>query len=333
MKQFLNKWRFVILGGVLLGAVVFGAAYKEFESFQAYKVPKPVEVTIQKGWGIQKIASELARLQVVSSRFWFMVLGQLQGAGFIQAGYYRIEPGETASSILERLRRGDVAKGKLVIAEGLTVREIAEHLKKAGLQEIAASMGDATLPQRLGLGSHSLEGYLFPNTYQYRMKDPKDDLLQRIVARGKKILDQEWLNRPPGFALSLYETLIFASIIEKETGNAAERKHISGVFHNRLRRKMKLQSDPTVIYGIPDYNGNITRTHLLTPTPYNTYTIQGLPPTPICNPGQASIHAALHPLETEDLYFVARGDGTHVFSKTLPEHNKNVARFQHPGGG
>ncbi|MBF0152269.1 MAG: endolytic transglycosylase MltG [Magnetococcales bacterium] len=333
MKLILNKWRVVILGGVILGTVVAGVVYKDFREFLEYKVVRSADLAIPKGWGIQKISSELASQKVIASPLWFTVLDQFHGTGFIQAGYYRFEPGETATMVLKRLRSGDVAKGKLVIAEGLTVREVVDRLKKVGLHEAVAAVADPALPRRLGLDVRSLEGYLFPSTYFYRIRDPKDDLIQRIVTQGKRVFEQEWLARPPGFSFTAYEALIIASIIEKETGHVAERAHVSGVFHNRLRRKMKLQSDPTVTYGIPDFSGGITRAHLLAPTPYNTYTIQALPPTPICNPGRASFHAALHPEVTEDLYFVARGDGTHVFAKTLPEHNKNVARFHHPGGG
>ena len=152
-----------------------------------------------------------------------------------------------------------------------------------------------------------------------------------MVKKSQEVLDRLWQGRERGYPLSRYQALILASIIEKETGQGSERPMISGVFHNRLRLGMKLQTDPTVIYGIAHFNGNITRKHLLTPTPYNTYTIHGLPPTPIANPGAAAIHAALHPQQTKALYFVARGDGTHIFSKTYKEHDANVDRFQRKG--
>ncbi|MBF0176131.1 MAG: endolytic transglycosylase MltG [Magnetococcales bacterium] len=333
MKRFFDNWRLITMGGVVLGSfIVSSYLYKDFRGFREYEVPGSVELAVQKGWGIQKTAHELAQLGIVSSPTWFVLLGVVRDSILFQAGYYRFEKGMRVDAILDRLRRGDVAKGKLVIAEGLTLREVADHLKKKDLLEAAMAVADPGLPARLGLEAHSLEGFLFPNTYYYRIKDPKDDIILRMVTQGKKVLDQEWMTRPPGYTLSIYETLIIASMIEKETGNAAERPHVSGVFHNRLRRKMKLQSDPTVVYGIPNFMGSLTRAQLLAPTPYNTYTIPGLPPTPICNPGRASIHAALHPEESEDLYFVSRGDGTHIFSRNLSEHNKNVVRFQHPGG-
>ncbi|MBF0425157.1 MAG: endolytic transglycosylase MltG [Magnetococcales bacterium] len=333
MKLILDKWRLLALGGVVLGLAVAGLVYRDFRGFLSHRVAKTTELSIAKGWGIQKIAGELAERQVVASPLWFVFLDQFHGTGSIKAGYYRFEPGEDAATVLKRLRSGDVAKGRLVIAEGLTVREVVDHMRKAGLQEAVTALADPALPQRLGANVRSLEGYLFPDTYIYRVKDPKDDLVTRIITQGRKVFEQEWLTRPTGYALTAYEALIIASMIEKETGQVAERSHVSGVFHNRLKRKIKLQSDPTVVYGIPEFSGPITRAHLLAPTPYNTYVNQGLPPTPICNPGRASIHAALHPDETEDLYFVARGDGTHLFARTLPEHNKNVARMHRPGGG
>jgi UPF0755 protein len=194
-----------------------------------------------------------------------------------------------------------------------------------------AFLAFATDPQaakRYKIPADTLEGYLFPDTYLIPRRITPEPLVQLMLRRFHDRLTPEIKRAAKQNGMTLHQIVILASIIEKETGNVAERRRISGVFHNRLKRGMRLQSDPTVIYGIPDFNGNLTREHLNTKTPYNTYAIDGLPKGPIANPGIASIRAAAFPEETDDLYFVSKNDGTHVFSSTLREHNRAVRRYQ-----
>jgi len=179
-----------------------------------------------------------------------------------------------------------------------------------------------------GIAGRSLEGYLFPDTYFFPRNTEIERIIQTLLDRFNAVYSPEWTDRSRRVGLTRHEVVTLASIIEKETGVAEERARISSVFHNRLKKGMRLQSDPTVIYGIKNFNGNITREHLNTPTPYNTYQIGGLPPGPIASPGRAALWAVLFPEETDFLYFVARGDGTHQFSKSLAEHNQAVRRYQ-----
>ena len=313
---------------VFLASFVAGWGYREFTAFLEQSVPETLHVTVQKGWSLSLVAGVLERDGAVSSAFWFKVLGRFHGGGHIQAGAYQFEKGETPLVVLARLRGGEVMRHKLALPEGLTVREVVARMRLQGWEPGEGVLNDAALLKRLHIDAPSLEGWLFPDTYYYHQGDTFLDLVTRMTQRSRHILEKEWAGRAKGVSLTPYQTLILASIIEKETGQGHERSRISAVFHNRLRLDMKLQTDPTVIYGIADFDGNITRKHLLTPTPFNTYVRKGLPPTPICNPGQAAIHAAVHPDTTKELYFVSRGDGTHVFSKTFEEHDAYVDRYQ-----
>lgn len=321
------KW-LGLLVFILFSAAAGSVVWRDFQTFWYWTLSQPVEVEILKGWGPKRIARELERRGAVSSAYWFLALERVREGGFLQAGEYRFSAGESPEQILTHLRRGDVASHRIVIPEGLNADQIAQLMIRSGWTEAETLMRDPNLPQSLGVPVDSIEGWLFPDTYFFRKGEGAQAILRRMTERARTILDDEWSRRPDGFALDAYQTLVLASVIEKETGLARERPLIAAVFHNRLRINMRLQSDPTVIYGIADFSGNLTRTHLRTPTPFNTYTRKGLPPTPICNPGRAAIHAALHPVESKDLYFVARGDGGHVFSKTYREHRRHVNHYQ-----
>ncbi|MBF0271996.1 MAG: endolytic transglycosylase MltG [Magnetococcales bacterium] len=290
----------------------------------------PRRVMIEKGWGAQRIARHLESQGVISSAFWFAWLVRLEDSEPVRmhAGEYQFQAGETPVAVLTRLKNGDVVRHLFTFPEGLNLREIATRLRKQGWDEAEQRLSDPALPGKLGVAAPSLEGWLFPETYQFVRGDSIEELLARMTRMTRKILEREWDQRAPEVTLSPPEALVLASIIEKETGQSQERTRIAAVFHNRMRRHMRLESDPTVIYGIPNFNGDLTHRDLVTPTPFNTYVIPGLPPTPICNPGAASIHAALHPDQTEELYFVASGDGYHQFSKTYPEHRAKVNRYQ-----
>ncbi|MBF0109556.1 MAG: endolytic transglycosylase MltG [Magnetococcales bacterium] len=318
----------VVLLVFLMGSVV------HFFSFLNRPAPETRMVVIPRGSNLHKTARTLEAEGIISSAFWFLALARISDQGFIiRAGEYRFERGRSPWDILEQLHSGQgIQEYRLVVPEGFSLREIAASMVKLGWQEAPRLLLDPALGESMRLeGSGSLEGWLFPDTYFYRNGDSASDLIRRMIERGRKVLRQEWEGRPKDFSLTPYQALILASIIEKETGVGSERPLIAGVFHNRLGRDMMLQSDPTVIYGIADFDGNITRKHLNTPTPYNTYARKGLPPTPICSPGQASIHAVFHPESTKALYFVANGSGAHVFSATLEEHERNVDRYQRHG--
>lgn len=319
-----------IIAPTLVGAMLFGL-WKgwEFKEFVDQPARSDVTLTIKKGWGLNKIARTLEAQGVTPSAKRFTLLTQHYGEGYIQAGEYRIKAGETQLQILDRLRRGDVTRWRFGFPEGLNVKQIAQRMQKKGWADADVVAFDPDLPKKLGVQGDRLEGWLFPETYFFNAGDDALMLITRMVERTKEILAEEYAARDPAVKLTPYEALILASIIEKETGQAHERRRISAVFHNRLKKRMRLQTDPTVIYGIKDFDGDIKRKHLKEKTPYNTYVIRGLPPTPIANPGQASIHAALHPEENAPyLYFVAKGNGEHHFSKTLKEHNRNVTKYQ-----
>lgn len=249
----------------------------------------------------------------------------------LQAGYYEILPGETPRALLRKFAAGDVKTYTVTFVEGSTFAEIRRQT--ASLPGIVHELRDATpedVMAALGAQGQSPEGWLFPSTYHYRHNSTDRALLSRAYRQMNEVLAKHWKNRAPDLPYaSPYEALVMASIVEKETGKSAERPAVAGVFVRRLQKKMRLQTDPTVIYGLgPAFDGNLRRTDLERDTPYNTYTRAGLPPTPICSPGEASIAASLAPAAGEALYFVARGDGSHVFSDTLEAHNAAVREYQ-----
>jgi UPF0755 protein len=263
---------------------------------------------------------------------WRLLARQMGAAGRLQVGEYALEPGTTSRQLLQRMRDGKVVRRRFTIVEGWNLHELRAALAKADpLQHEAADLDDAALAKALGHSGAHLEGRFLPETYLYTRGDSDLDLLGRAWTAMDKALDAAWESRDAGLPLaSKQEALVLASIVEKETGVAEERPEIAGVFLRRLRLGMKLQTDPTVIYGMGDrYAGNIRKADLLADTPYNTYTRAGLPPTPIAMPGAAALQAATHPAAGDALYFVAVGDGSgrHVFSGSLAEHQAAVREY------
>ena len=249
----------------------------------------------------------------------------------IHAGEYFFPFGTTPKTMLEKLVKGDVILYQVTIVEGWTVKQAFTAL--ANEQHIQHTLVGKTPEQQLallGLPVENLEGWIFPDTYRFSRNTPDVDIIRNAYQKMKLLLDDEWSKKAPDLPYKTpYEALIMASIIERETGHHSERDKIAGVFVRRLQQGMKLQTDPTVIYGMgANYLGRITRKNLEEPTPYNTYVIEGLPPTPISLPSAASIRAALNPASGRELYFVAKGDGTSEFSETLDEHNQAVRRYQ-----
>ncbi len=249
----------------------------------------------------------------------------------IRAGEYEFSAAMTPWQILQKLVSGKVRLYRLTIPEGYTLQQIATAAEKAGLcsaAEFSAAASDLTLITARKVPAQNLEGYLYPDTYFFPKGVTSLEIVQAMTAHFNTVFKSEWKTRADALKMSVHAVVTLASIIEKETGAAFERPLISSVFHNRLKRKMRLETDPTVIYGIPDFNGNLTRKDLTTPTPYNTYVIWGLPPGPIANPGAKAIEAALFPADTDYIFFVSKKDTTHQFSTNIKDHNKAVRKYQ-----
>ncbi len=252
----------------------------------------------------------------------------------IKAGSYSVKQGLTPEQLLAKLARGDVTQGELALVDGWTFRQWRARLDQhPDLRHETSGLGEAEIAERIGIEGGRIEGWLYPDTYLFDKQSSDLELLARAHRAMRKKLDSAWAGRDPELPYrDPYEALIMASIIEKETGRSAERPQIAAVFVNRQRRGMLLQTDPAVIYGLGDkFDGNLRKRDLQADTPYNTYTRAGLPPTPIAMPGMAAIEAALHPAGSDALYFVARGDGSSQFSRTLDEHNKAVNKYQRGG--
>ena len=266
----------------------------------------------------------------------FWILGRLLGkADAIRAGTYRLERPISPAALLDKLARGDVLLVEALFVEGTTFRQWRAVLAAdSHVRQTLAGKADAEVAALLGISGPSPEGWLFPDTYRFTPGSSDLDILKRAHAAMARRLAEAWSGRDPDLPLaSPYAALTLASIVEKETGLPAERPLIASVFVNRLRLHMRLQTDPTVIYGMGErYDGNIRKRDLVTDTPWNTYTRDGLPPTPIAMPGADALHAAVHPAASDFLYFVSRGDGSHEFSRTLEQHNRAVARYQLHGG-
>lgn len=259
-------------------------------------------------------------------------VGRVAGlSSSIKAGSYEFDQGISLWAMLRKLSSGDTSQADLLIVEGTSFRELRAKLNaQPELVHLTREMTDAAIMTKLGLPGQLPEGWFFPDTYRFDKRSDDFELLIRANRAMEKQLSAVWNTREAGLPLKTpYEMLILASIVEKETGAAVDRAQIAGVFINRLRKGMRLQTDPTVIYGMgAGFDGNLRKADLQRDTPHNTYTRAGLPPTPICMPGLASLQAAAHPAKTDALYFVARGDGTSQFSATLDAHNQAVNQFQ-----
>lgn len=291
-----------------------------------------VVITIESGQSVAKISQTLAAKGVITDPFIFRLLVRLKGEGRkIQAGVYRVQGAKSALDILQILVAGKVELAQCTLPEGMTVVEVVDLCAQSGLGDKAryhALLEDESFRQKLNIKVSSLEGYLFPETYRFAPGSSERTVLQVMVKQTQQHLTESLLTAAKKHGLDEFQLLTLASIIQKEAGNEQEMPRISAVFHNRLKRGMMLQADPTVIYGIKDFNGNLTRKDLRTRTPYNTYRMRGLPAGPIANSGLSALHAAAYPEEGNYLYFVATGEGGHYFSRSLKEHNRAVRRYQ-----
>lgn len=292
-------------------------------------------ITIAKGSGASAVADQLSALSKASggsvSSFEILIVSFLTGrSDEFKSGDYDINVRNSLRSILDKIARGEVAPTKVRLPEGATWTQIKAALLKADIQHNAQELDVKQLATELKLNAPSAEGLLFPDTYQYRRGETETALLARAAQTLQTKLNAAWDKRAADLPYKTpYEALTMASIIEKETGTAADRPMIAAVFINRLKTPMRLQTDPSVIYGIGDtFNGNLTKADLQRDTPFNSYTREGLTPTPIATASMAAIEAALHPADSKALYFVARGDGSSEFSNTLTEHNAAVQKYQ-----
>tara|TARA_Y100001934_G_scaffold56829_1_gene70266 strand:- start:43110 stop:44093 length:984 start_codon:yes stop_codon:yes gene_type:complete len=318
MRRFVR----LILFTIILCIIGVYSAFNHLEA--VYNAPGPsknaVTVVIPKGANLSRVVSILDQVGVLADPFWFEWSVRFEGAARkIQAGEYLIEARQSPKKILGSLISGKTVLRQVTIPEGLMGLEVAALLNAA-----PALKGTSPIPA---------EGSILPETYSYRYGESRVNVLNRMSKAMDKVLAELWKNRKTGLPFSNpYEAVILASIVEKETGVREERSRVAGVFLNRLRRGMRLQSDPTVAYAVTNgerpLNRPLTRTDLDATHPFNTYRIKGLPPGPISNPGRAALSATLNPLETLELYFVADGTGGHAFAKTLAEHNRNVAQWR-----
>jgi UPF0755 protein len=320
---------------VALVALVAGVAalwLKDFSSRPLALPRTPYEFAVKPGTSLRALARQLAGDGLLADPQAFWVLGRiLDQDKAIQAGIYRLEGPLTPRQLLDKLSRGEVFLVDITFIEGTTLRQWLAQLK--GHARVRPTLGAKPadeLRASLGIAESSPEGWLFPDTYRFAPGTTDVEILRRAHAAMKRRLAEAWAQRSADLPLATpYEALVLASIVEKETGAAAERDLIASALANRLRRGMRLQADPTVIYGMGEsFDGNIRKKDLSADTPWNTYTRDGLPPTPIAMPGGAALKAATRPAETQYLYFVGKGDGTHHFSRTLEEHNRAVAKYQ-----
>lgn len=319
--------------GLILLFIALLAALLAYQQLMAPVQPQqPVHYTVKKGMSLGQVAADLQRAGVVKHAVALKLLARLhQQSAQIQAGPYLFSASATPQQLLERLIIGDVEKVSLTIPEGFNLAQIIDRIAANGYgdrQTLLRLSHDPQFISSLQLSADSLEGYLFPETYLFTLGTSEAELLRIMVGQFRAQLSPQLLEQARNHGLNLHQLVTLASIIEKETARSEEMPLISAVFHNRLKKNIPLQTDPTVIYGITDFNGNLTKLNLQTPTPYNTYLMRGLPPGPIASPGRAALHAAANPAATDYLYFVARGDGSHQFSKTLKEHNRAVQRYQ-----
>jgi UPF0755 protein len=327
----------VRLAILLFAAVLASAAWSGFALYRYANKPgaaidHQIIFAIAPGEAVDPLIARLSAEGLISDPFKFKLLARIKGDDKkLKAGEYNLSAAMTPNQILDVLVGGKSFLYRLTIPEGYNAKQIAAEVAAQHLGDAQAFLDLVTDPEtasRLNIEAQSLEGYLFPDTYLFPKGVSALAIISKMVARFKEQFKPEWYARARELNLSVHEIVTLASIIEKETGDPAERPLISSVFHNRLKKKMRLESDPTVIYGIKDFDGNIKRSHLSTPTPYNTYIIRGLPPGPIASPGLASIEAALYPADTNFLFFVSKKDNTHHFSATIEEHTKAVRKYQ-----
>lgn len=323
---------------VLLGSFSLAWAWMSYQSF----VDGPLQLSqpeqyfsVEPGMSVGRIAASLQEQKIIDSGRLFRWMVKFSGeAQRIQAGEYLLSEGMTPAQLLQNMVQGKVRQFSLTLIEGRTFREMMQLINaEPNLKHTLNGLSDSEIMARIGHPDEHPEGRFLPETYLFPRGLSDVEFLRRAYSALSSTLEQAWQQRDVGLPFKTpYEALILASIVEKETGLESERPEIAGVFIRRLEKGMRLQTDPTIIYGLgPDFDGNLRRKDLKTDGPYNSYTRRGLPPTPIAMPGADAIRAVMHPDDSNNLFFVAKGDGSHHFSATVEEHNRAVTKYQRSG--
>lgn len=322
---------------ILLFLLFSGASLLFFELSIYVKKPAGLDqakkkMTVDPGQTFQTTLMKLHEMKIVKNPFKFKMVAVFKGYDKrIKAGEYLLSGAMPPSEIFKVLIRGKVRLHRLTVPEGYNLYQIATLVADSGWGTKTAFLKtakDAAWAKRAGIDSDTFEGYLFPDTYFFQKEAMAKQMIATMIKQFWSVFSPEWTEQASKLGLSVHEIVTLASIIEKETGAPFERPIISSVFHNRLKKRMRFESDPTVIYGLKDFDGNLTRKHLSTFTPYNTYQIKGLPPGPIANPGRKALEAALYPADTDYLFFVSKRDRTHQFSTNLKDHIRAVKKYQ-----
>lgn len=317
----------MLVSSLLIFAFLLSFLYVSYPSER-----ETVEIKVERGEPVSSVVRKLREKDVIPNERLFILWARLLLVEKkIHWGRYQFELPLPPREVLDRMVLGRGVFRRVTIPEGRTVREIADLLEEAGIARKERFLAEAKrpeLPSGLGIESKGVEGYLFPDTYHFTPQMMEREILIAMTAQFRASFSPSMVEKTKEMGLSLQQVVTLASLIEKETGSHAERPLISAVFHNRLKRNIPLQSDPTVIYGLKRFSGQLTRRDLQSTSPYNTYRIQGLPPTPICNPGLASLQAALNPAHVPYLFFVSKNDGLHLFSVSLEEHKRAVEKYQ-----
>lgn len=331
MKKIKITFTIIVLLSVLITGFILLDLWR-YAGQSASPDHKKKFVTIHRGESFKASTAKLHQAALIQYPYKFRIVARFKGYDKqIKAGEYQLSPTLSPLELLNILTRGKIYLHRLTVPEGYNLHQIAALIAQAGLETeenfLEAAQNAATVKTN-GIDAATFEGYLFPNTYYFPKGVKPDQIITKMVHQFWNVFTPEWKKRAQNLNLSVHQIVTLASMIEKETGTASERPLIASVFHNRLKKRIRLASDPTVIYGLKNFDGNITRKHLKTYTPYNTYLIRGLPPGPIANPGIKALEAALYPADTHFLYFVSKRDNTHKFSKNIKDHYKAVRKYQ-----
>jgi len=331
----LKKIGITIIFILIFAFLVATAVYVDIYIYAGKPVSaEPVKqvIIVKPGQKFKSLSQILYKKGVINHPAKFRLFSRIKGYDKnIKAGEYILSSTMTPKIILEIFVIGKVRLHRITMPEGYNLRQVAQVVSRAGFgtqADFFKAATNADLVHSKGIDAQTFEGYLFPDTYYFTKDATPEKIISSMVKRFWSVFKPEWKNRAKTLGFTIHQVVTLASIIEKETGAAVERPIISSVFHNRLKRRIRLESDPTVIYGIKDFNGNITRRDLAENTPYNTYRIKGLPPGPIANAGIKAIEAVLYPADTRFLYFVSKKDNTHQFSTNLKDHNRAVQKYQ-----
>jgi UPF0755 protein len=331
LKKFLRLTAIAIVL-IMGGITAFFLQLQHYAETPANQQAADTVVTISAGQSFNMTTAALTKSHIIKHPFKFKIVARLKGYDKrLQAGEYQLSASMSPIQILQKMVNGEVKLYRLTVPEGLNLYQIADLVDKVGLatkSSFIAAATNAKFAHQQGLDAETFEGYLFPETYFFPKNTTSKTIISTMVSRFRQIFNPSWQKRAQQLRFSVHQIVILASIIEKETGAPFERPLISSVFHNRLNKKMRLESDPTVIYGLKNFDGNLKRKHLEAPTPYNTYKRSGLPAGPIANPGKDSLEAALYPADTKYVYFVSRKDQTHQFSTNFEDHNRAVRKYQ-----